>query len=424
MTRLGILVGGGPAPGINCAISSTTIEARNSGLDVLGIYDGFEHLMQGDVGQVTPLDIRDVSRIHTDGGSILRTSRANPTTDTALVDRTVQSLRALEVSLLVSIGGEDTASSAAAVAHRSGGAIRVAHIPKTIDNDLPLPAGMPTFGYETARHVGTEQVLNLAEEARSTNRWIIVVIMGRNAGHLALGIGKSAGATLTVIPEEFGEAKVSFDHLSAIIEGAIFKRRLQGREYGVAVLAEGVVSRLDPEEVVRHFADNVSYDPHGHLRLEEIPLGTVLRRHLDSRLRRMGHTVKLTDVTLGYTLRCAPPIPFDIDYTRTLGFGAVRFLLSRPMDPALSDGALISQLDGRVGPIAFRDVTDPSTGRIRVRQVDVASEHYEVARRYMIRLEPADMRDPEELGGLARVAGMDPAAFAREYGAVAGHPVH
>ncbi|MEK7215583.1 MAG: 6-phosphofructokinase, partial [Chloroflexota bacterium] len=249
MTRLGILVGGGPAPGINCAISSATIEACNEGLQVVGIYDGFEHLMGGDSSPVTALDIRSVSRIHAEGGSILRTARANPTTDPALVERTVQTLQELGVSLLVSIGGEDTASSAAAVARRSGGTIRVAHIPKTIDNDLPLPAGLPTFGYETARHVGTEQVLNLTEEARSTARWVIVVIMGRNAGHLALGIGKAAGATLTIIPEEFGDRMVTLDHISAIIEGSIFKRRRQDRPYGVAVVAEGVVSRMQPDEV-------------------------------------------------------------------------------------------------------------------------------------------------------------------------------
>ena len=244
--------------------------------------------------------------------------------------------------------------------------------------------------------------------------------MGRNAGHLALGIGKAAGATLTIIPEEFGDQLVTLDDISAIIEGSIFKRRRQDRAYGVAVVAEGVVSRMRPDEVERHFAENVGYDPHGHLRLEDLPLGMVIRRHLQTRLTQQGHSVKLTDVTLGYTLRCAPPIPFDIDYTRTLGFGAVRFLLSPAPSPALQDGALIAQIGGRISPIPFSDITDAATGRIRVRQIDIGSEHYDVARRYMIRLEPSDFTDAEELAALARIAGMEPEAFANQYGPAAG----
>lgn len=159
--RLAILVGGGPAPGINSVINAVTIEAINNGLEVIGIYDGFEHLMKGRTDMVRPLDIADVSRIHTEGGSILRTSRANPTKNKEDVEKVVEALRKLNVKYLVTIGGDDTASSASAVSKAAGDSIRVAHVPKTIDNDLPLPGGMPTFGYETARHVGAELVYNL-----------------------------------------------------------------------------------------------------------------------------------------------------------------------------------------------------------------------------------------------------------------------
>lgn len=418
MTRMGILVGGGPAPGINCAISSATIEAINCGMEVAGIYDGFEHLMEGDTDQVELLTIRDVSRVHTQGGSILRTSRANPTRNEVLVEQTLESLHLLGITRLVTIGGEDTASSAAAVARASQGGVRVAHIPKTIDNDLPLPAGMPTFGYETARQVGTEQVLNLAEEARTGNRWIFVVVMGRNAGHLALGIGKAAGATLTVIPEEFGDQKISLDDIAAVLEGAIFKRRYQGQDYGLAVIAEGVVVSLDPEEIKRTFGDSVVYDPHGHLRLEEIPLGTVLRRYIQARIEARGRRARITDVTLGYTLRCAAPVPFDLDYTRTLGYGAVRFLLDGESDGPLAEGGLVCQVEGRVHVAPFRDLVDPGTGRMRIRRVDIGSEHYKVARRYMIRLEREDFTDTAQVEGIARLAGLEPAAFAGSYGEV------
>ena len=419
MSRIGILVGGGPAPGINCAISSATIEARNSGVEVIGLYDGFEHLLQGVTDQSLVLDIPEVSRIHTMGGSILRTSRANPTSKPGLLERTVETLQRLDITELVTIGGEDTATSAAAVARTSNGALRVAHIPKTIDNDLPLPAGMPTFGHETARQVGAEQVLNLMEEARTGNRWMFVIVMGRNAGHLALGIGKAVGATLTIIPEEFDAAEVGFDDLAVILEGSMFKRRAQGRDYGVAVLAEGVVTRLRPQELEQHFGDSVSYDPHGHLQLEEVAFGTVLRRHLQSRAQARGARVKITDVTLGYTLRCAPPIPFDIDYTRTLGYGAVRFLLSPPQ-PGLEAGGMISQVESRVQVLPFQDIMDPATGRLRVRRVNIDSEHYQVARHYMIRLEASDLADATRLDSLAKTAGMSPDAFRAEYSAAVG----
>ncbi len=418
MNHIGILVGGGPAPGINCAISSATIEARNCGLEVVGIYDGFEHLMAGDTGQTVVLNIADVSRLHTQGGSILRTSRANPTSKPELVQNVVDALAALGVSRLVTIGGEDTATSAAAIAYASQGAVRVAHIPKTIDNDLPLPAGMPTFGYETARQVGTDQVLNLAEEARTSNRWMVVVVMGRNAGHLALGIGKAAGATLTLVPEEFGDQPIRFNDLAAIFEGAVFKRRLQGREYGLVVIAEGVIGRLDEAELREHVGERLAHDPHGHLRLEEIPLGTVLRRFLQERFQARGYNLKLTDVTLGYTLRCAPPVPFDIDYTRTLGYGAVHFLLSDSAGTDLQAGGLVAQVSGRIQVIPFAELLEPETGRMRVRRIDLTSDHYRVARRYMIRLEREDFEDPDLVRQLAEIAGDTPEAFAAEYGAV------
>ena len=190
---LGILVGGGPAPGINSVISAVTIEARNSGLEVVGIYDGFAHLMEGDAGPVRRLAISDVSQIHFQGGSILRTSRANPTRNSQDLENVVASLRKLGITYLVTIGGDDTAFSASKVAKAALGELRIAHVPKTIDNDLPLPGNMPTFGFETARHVGTALVRNLMEDSRTTSRWYFVVTMGRSSGHLALGKERQRG---------------------------------------------------------------------------------------------------------------------------------------------------------------------------------------------------------------------------------------
>jgi 6-phosphofructokinase 1 len=405
--RLAILVGGGPAPGINSTISAAAIEATNSGLEVVGIYDGFQHLMEGRTDQVRPLPISDVSWIHFQGGSILRTSRANPTRDPESLRRVVGTLLQLGVTHLLTIGGDGTAFCAFQVAKAAEGAFRVAHAPKTIDNDLPLPGGMPTFGFETARHVGTQMVLNLMEDSRSTNRWYFVVVMGRKAGHLALGIGKSAGATLTLIPEEFTEDRITLDRACAVLEGAILKRQSAGRSRGVAVIAEGISEKLDPEELARIPGVGVEYDHLGRLKLSQIRLGTALRGGVERSFAQRGQEgISIVDVSLGYELRCAQPIPFDIDYTRTLGHGAVRFLLSGREDGALRYGGLVCLQDGNIKVIPPEELRDPATGHTRVRYVDILSEHYTVARKYMIRLEREDLEDPQKLARLAETAGI------------------
>ena len=195
--RLGILVGGGPAPGLNGVIAAATIEGINQGYEVIGFRDGFKWLAQGEVQYCRPLSIRDVKDIHLRGGSILGTSRTNPTKSEEQMKNIFTVFEKLGITALVSIGGDDTAFSASVVAKRSGGKIKVANVPKTIDNDLPLPGTAPTFGYETARHYGVQIVRNLIEDARTTSRWYLIISMGRAAGHLALGIAKASAATLS-----------------------------------------------------------------------------------------------------------------------------------------------------------------------------------------------------------------------------------
>lgn len=414
--RLGILVGGGPAPGINSVIGAVTIEAVNAGLEVIGIYDGFEHLMKGRTDMVRPLAIPDVSRIHFQGGSLLRTSRANPIRKEEDLRNTVTALRELELRYLVTIGGDDTAFIAAKLCEVMQGAIKIAHVPKTIDNDLPLPGGMPTFGFETARHVGANLVRNLMEDSRTTNRWYFVVVMGRKAGHLALGIGKAAGATLTVIGEEFPKDKITLSEVCDVLEGAILKRRILGRKDGVAVVAEGIAEKLEPEELATLPGVQVEYDPHGHLRLSEIPLATLLKREIQRRFAERGEKIAIVDVTLGYELRCAPPIPFDIDYTRTLGYGAAKFLLGElETRGKVKNGGMVCLEGGHIRVLPFDELRDPTTGRTRLRLVDIRSEHYRVAREYMIRLERRDLEDPTMSAKLAQAAKMTPEAFKEKF---------
>lgn len=414
--RIGILVGGGPAPGINSAIAAAALKAIDEGCEVIGIMEGWEHLMAGRTDMTRHLTVPDVSRIHKDGGSILRTSRANPTKTPESLKRTVAALHELGISHLVTIGGDDTAFAAREVASAAKGGLRVAHVPKTIDNDLPLPADMPTFGYETARYVGSELCMNLMEDSRTTNRWFFIVVMGRQSGYLALGIGRAAGATLTLIPEEFPGERITIDQVATILEGAILKRRALGRKDGLAIIAEGIGEKIDPEEMATIPGVHVEYDSYGHIRLAEIPIEAILKREVQRRFEERDEKITITDLRLGYELRCAKPITFDIDYTRTLGYGAVRFLLSEPTDEALRTGGVVSLgRGGHVRVLSFDELRDPVTGRTRVRQVDTDAEAYEVARQYMLRLEAADLEDPVMLQTLAEAAKMSPEDFRAKF---------
>ena len=256
-----ILVGGGPAPGINGVISAATIRCLAEGRKVLGIEQGFKWIMQGDVSKVMPLTLEQVSRLHFRGGSLLKTARANPTKNPLHLDQVSNSLAQLGVSGLITIGGDDTCFSALTLERSAKGRLRVVHVPKTIDNDLDLPQKMPTFGFQTARHLGTHAVQIILEDARTTAHWFFVVAMGRKAGHLALGIGKAAGATLTLIPEEFRERPVRLASVADILAGAIIKRLSEGREDGVAVIAEGLAEIMNPDDFAA--LASVSRDEHG-----------------------------------------------------------------------------------------------------------------------------------------------------------------
>lgn len=425
---MGIVVGGGPAPGINGVIGAAAIEGVNNGLKVLGFYDGFSHLADSEfdpAGHTVELNIKEMSRIHFDGGSVLRTSRTNlldqeklktstmAHPDPAKVIRVCDRLRALNVTHLLTIGGDDTALSARFIAEKAGNGMRVVHVPKTIDNDLPLPGDIPTFGFTTARHIGSMIVANLMEDSRTTCRWYIVVTMGRNAGFLAQGIGKSAGATVTLIPEEFPQ-DTSITQIADVIEGAMFKRRIMGRSDGVAVLAEGLAYQLgDREELARLLGKDVPLDAAGHPRLSEVPLAKLLTEELRSRFAARQDKMRIVGHTLGYELRCAPPTTSDMVYTRELGHGGVRLLLDSKRD--LPPGVMVTLQAGNLVPVPFHEMIDSETNRTRIRQVDLDSYSYSVARAYMIRLEHADFESPTTLAALAREAKMSPHQFRERY---------
>ncbi len=410
--KLAILVGGGPAPGINSVIGAATIRAALEGMDVVGVRDGFSGLMHGDIEHVMPLTIDLVSRIHFRGGSHIGISRANPTSDPRHLENVVISLLRLDVTDLLTIGGDDTAYSAMKLEERAAGRIHVVHVPKTIDNDLDLPPTIDTFGFQTARHYGAEIVKNLMVDAKTTSRWYFVITMGRKGGHLALGIGKAAGATLTLIPEEFPKPL----RLKTIVDtlvGAIIKRLSYGRRDGVAMIAEGVVLDADPSDLSA--LEEVERDAHGNLRIAEVNIGEILKAQVAARLREFGVKATIVAKNIGYELRCADPIPFDMEYTRDLGYCAVKYLL------AGGNAAMISMQGGRFVPIPFASMIDSETGRARIRLVDVRSTRYAIARRYMIRLRRDDFEDPHELAKFAATVGIPIEEFRRQFEYLVGY---
>jgi 6-phosphofructokinase 1 len=408
--RIGVLVGGGPAPGTNAAISAVAIEGVKLGLVPIGFHDGFEWLAQRYTDEQHELSVEEVSRIHLDGGALLGASRTDVSRDPAALENTVAALKKLSIDALVGIGGDDLVASAAAIQKETRGAIPVALVPKSIDNDLWMPISVPTIGYETARHVGVGLVKNLMEDSKTTGRWYLGVTMGRPTGHLTLGIGKAASATCTIIPEELPAGRVRLADIADIVEGSILKRRALGKNHGVVLLSEALNERFDPAEVAE--LRDVDRDAQGNIRVTEIDLGRKVKNEVSRRLEERGLKVTIVDKTLGYELRCAPPLPWDAEYARDLGYAAVNHLARG------GGSALITMQGGVFRPIGIEELIDTATGRGRHRAVDVTTEGYRVARSYMVRIGAGDLADAALFPALLAASAMPEAAFRERFGAL------
>lgn len=402
--RFAILVGGGPAPGTNSVISAAAIRANLAGVEVVGLLDGFAHLRGNAVPQRKVLPIDAVSHIHFRGGSILRTSREVPVTEEQ-VQACVGSLRALGIGMLVTVGGDETCRAAMRISQAAAGAVRVVHVPKTIDNDLPLPEGIPTLGYETARTLGVSLVRDLLVDAKTTGRWYFLVTMGRKAGHLALGITKAAGASLAIIPEEFGSAQPTLDRIVDTLVGTLLKRIANGRRDGVALLAEGLAEHLAPEEasLVRQSSEDSG------IRLGEMVLGEVVKERVIQKLTQHGVVQPIIAKSIGYELRSADPIPFDLEYARDLGYCAAKYLLEG------GSNAMVAMVAGKFAPVPFDRIPMNHRGELLHRPVDVDTEHYKIARRYMLRLRRDDFQNIDLLSRLAATAHLSPESFRQRY---------
>lgn len=394
--HIAIVVGGGPAPGINGVIASATIEAINRGYRVFGIVNGFEKILSGDPSGIRELTISDVSRIHNEGGSILGASRANPMKTPEMMQNVIKVLRDFDIGYLVTIGGDGTASSSSALAKALKGEICVGHVPKTIDNDLPLPNKISTFGFQSAREAGAAIVETLMVDSKTMSRWYFVIAMGRKAGHLALGIGISAGATLTLIPEEFRDKKIPLKTLADIIVGSMLKRMANKQPYGVVVLAEGLAEVIDTDTAPELI--NAPRDPYGRIRFADVDFGAIIKNAVRARLEALNiKDLLVLDKNVGYELRCRQPNAFDREYVQQLGFGVIDFLTNG------GTGAMISLQSDRLVPIPFDEIIRTENGRAKVRMVDLNSIAFTVARKYMIRLNPADLEDMRLMNEISKI---------------------
>jgi 6-phosphofructokinase 1 len=408
LKKIGILVGGGPAPGTNGVISAIALEAIKAGCAPIGFHDGFEWLAQRYTDEQHELTVSEVSRIHLEGGVLLGASRTDITRNPQHLENAISALNKLGIEALITIGGDDLVRSSYAVEKETKGLIKAVQVPKSIDNDLLLPQSVPTLGYETARHYGVEMVKRLMEDAKTTGRWYLGVTIGRPTGHLTLGIGKAASATCTIIPEEFRQKIISLNDIVDIVEGTIIKRRAMERPYGVVLLAEALVERFDPEEVVE--LQDVDQDAQGNIRVAEIDLGRKVKSEVQRRLERRGIKVTIVDKTIGYELRCARPIPLDAEYARDLGYAAFNYLYQG------NSGAMITIQGGKLHPVPFSETVDAITGVGRQRPVDVETESYQVARDYMVRIGKQDFQNEEWISKLAQAGGMTKDEFITSFG--------
>jgi 6-phosphofructokinase 1 len=224
---------------------------------------------------------------------------------------------------------------------------------------------------------------------------------GTKGGSSGPGIGKAAGASLTVIPEEFVKKHVTLDEVCDVLEGAILKRLVMGRRDGVAVVAEGIAEKLEPAELARLPGVEVTHDQYGHIRLGDIPLAMALKREVKRRFDKRGDEIAITDMTLD--TNCALRHRSHLTSITLVPWPRCRSVLASSPMKRIATGRAVWQEHGRLQVLPFADLLDPVQGT-RVRIVDVHSEHYTVARDYMIRLERRDLEDAELLARLASSA--------------------
>lgn len=317
-----ILCGGGPAPGMNAVVFTIAKTFMFSGFRVIGLHGGYSGLFS-DKPNYEDLDFRHADAYFYRGGSYLQMSRFKPTDEDFEKRFNLDLFKNNNIKLLVTVGGDDTASTANRIAkflEANDYCIRNIHVPKTIDNDLPLPGNAPTFGFNSARDEGAHLARTIYEDACTSNSWMIISAMGRSAGHLALGIGEAIHAPMTIIPEMFDRTKISLDKIVKLAISSIIKRKTLGIDYGTVIIAEGVFHDLDAEEL-KSTGIRMTYDAHGHPELGKISKAVLFNDILSQELPKIGLKVKMRPVEIGYDIRCQDPVAFDLSYCTELAMG-------------------------------------------------------------------------------------------------------
>lgn len=360
-----ILAGGGPAPGINTVVSSVAKVFLRDGYEVLGLHDGYKHLFSSNPPLV-PIDYEMADRVFSMGGSVLRMSRHKPKNEEFKPDIFVKN----NVKLLVTVGGDDTASTANRISkylNEHQVEIKNIHVPKTIDNDLPLPDGQPTFGYQTAKQEGVRIGSTVYEDARTSGIWFVVAAMGREAGHLTFGIGASCHYPMIIIPEMFNKTKVTLDKITRLIISSILKRKLIGISYGAVIISEGVFHFMDDEEIISS-GIKFTFDDHGHPELGNVGKANIFNVLLQSRLKELDLSVKSRPVEMGYELRCIAPTAFDLLYCSMLGTGVKKLF-----DQGHSGCMVTCDPAGDIFPLFLKEV-EGKNGKVKTRMVNIDSQ--------------------------------------------------
>jgi len=362
---IAILCAGGPAPGINTVISSVTKIFVKNGFNVLGINGGYKSLFS-DEPSFEYLDFDYADQIYSRGGSALKMSRYKPKDEEFRVDF----FRKNNVKLLVTIGGDDTASTANRLAKylaKEKMDVKNIHVPKTIDNDLPLPEGTPTFGYHSAKEEGVRISATIYEDARTSGNWFVVSAMGREAGHLAFGIGTACHYPMIIIPEMFNKTKITFDKITRMVVSSMVKRRLMGIDYGAAMISEGVFHFMSDDEIIAT-GINFTYDDHGHPELGNVSKSHIFNMLTQQHLKNLRIIIKSRPEEIGYELRCCRPIAYDLTYATRLGLG-VYTLFEK------GETGCMATIDrgGNITPLYLKDVEDEN-GKVKPRLVNIVSE--------------------------------------------------
>ncbi len=387
--KIGIIFSGGPAPSANSVISSTALNFLDNGVGVIGFFKGYENIQNFDIDapnlekNVHYLNISyDITRVRNERGVFLKTSRANPGKNivssedlknpekNVKLKNIINSFEYLNIGTLISIGGDDTLKTANYLCKMG---FPVLHIPKTIDNDY---FGIPwTFGYWTAVDTAQKIILNLGADAKATESFYIVELMGRKTGWITYASGIAGDAIMMISAEDIDDAVLDIDKISERVTDIMIERRRNNKPYGVIAVAEGLADKL-PEGLVPKETDR-----HGNKLLGKANIGRLLTHNVKEIYReKTGLNVKVTAKQIGYETRAAAPISFDVVLSGMLGFGAYKFYLEKKFGVMVS---VTSNFDLKAVP--FDELINPDTLDTKIRNVPKGSDFFDLKERLSFR---------------------------------------